>query len=93
MYIFIQILYLSLLCLLSSDLMIKYRICFFIDSEVMLILYIYNLKMLFIYFFRERGREGEREGEKHQRVVAPHMPPTGDLAHNPGMLPNWELNQ
>ena len=21
------------------------------------------------------------------------MPPTGDLAHNPGMCPDWELNQ
>ena len=25
----------------------------------------YFLKILFIYFFRERGREGEREGGKH----------------------------
>ena len=43
--------------------------------------------------FRERGREGEREGEKHQCVVASHTPPTGDLAHNPGMCPDWESNQ
>ena len=35
--------------------------------------------------FRERGREGEREGEKHQCVVVSHMPPTGDPACNPGM--------
>ena len=47
----------------------------------------------FIYlFFRERGREGEREGEKHQCVVAFCMAPTGDLTHNPGMCPDWELN-
>ena len=32
------------------------------------------------YLFRERGREGEREGQKHQCVVASHVPPTGDLA-------------
>ena len=31
--------------------------------------------ILFIYFL-ERGREGEREGEKHQCVVASHMLPT-----------------
>ena len=37
--------------------------------------------------------EGEREGEKHQCVVASHMPSTGDLACNPGMCPDWELNQ
>ena len=45
----------------------------------------------FIYLFLERG-EGEREGEKHQCVVASHAPTTGDLAHNPGMCPDWELN-
>ena len=50
-----------------------------------------KLKILFI--FRERGREEEREGEKHQCVVASHVPPTGDLAHNPGMCPDWESNQ
>ena len=30
---------------------------------------------------------GEREGEKHQCVVASHTPPTRDLACNPGMCP------
>ena len=34
----------------------------------------------FTYLFLERGREGKREGEKHQCAVASHMPPTGDLA-------------
>ena len=37
--------------------------------------------------------EGEREGEKHHCVVASHTPTTGDLAYNPGMCPDWELNQ
>ena len=47
-----------------------------------------------IYFiFREREREGEREGEKHQCVVASSVPPTGDLALNLGMCPEWESNQ
>ena len=36
------------------------------------------------------GREGEREGEKHQCVIASLAAPTGDLAHNPGMYPDWE---
>ena len=49
------------------------------------------LKILFI--FRKRGREGERMGEKHQCVVAYCAHPIGDLAHNPGMCPHWELNQ
>ena len=43
------------------------------------------------YLFLDRG--GGREREKHQCVVASHAPPTGDLAHNPGMCPDWELNQ
>ena len=47
----------------------------------------------FIYLFLERGREGEREGENHQCAVASHAPSTGDLAHNPGMCPDWESNQ
>ena len=47
----------------------------------------------FIYLFLERGEGREKEGEKHQWVVASHMPPTGDLACNPGMCPDWELNQ
>ena len=39
----------------------------------------------FIYLFLERGREGQREGEKHQCVIASHRTLIGDLAHNPGM--------
>ena len=47
----------------------------------------------FIYFiFREREREGERKGEKHQCVVASHVTPTGDLACNLGMCPALESN-
>ena len=49
-------------------------------------------KNLFIYFFGVRGRQGEREGEKHQCVVASCMSPTENLARNPGMCPDWESN-
>ena len=52
---------------------------------------IFLKKILFI--FRERGREGERDKEKHQCVVASHTPPPGDLVPNPGMCTDWELNQ
>ena len=45
-----------------------------------------------LFTFRERGREGGREGEKHQCVVASCTPHAGDLACNPGMYPDWELN-
>ena len=52
-----------------------------------------SLKIKFKFTFREARREGERGGEKHQCVVASHVPPTRDLAHNPGMCPDWESNQ
>ena len=45
------------------------------------------------YLFLERGEEREKEGEKHQCVVASRVPPTGDLAHNQGRHPDWESNQ
>ena len=51
--------------------------------------FLYFFKKDFIDLFLERGREEE----KHQCVVAPRMPPTGDLACNPGIWPVWELNQ
>ena len=43
-----------------------------------------------VIFRQEEGREKERE--KHQCVVASHRARTGDLACNPGMCPDWELN-
>ena len=51
---------------------------------------------IYLFIFRERGREGDRETntdvwEKHWSVAS-CMPPTGDLACNPGMCPDWELN-
>ena len=45
------------------------------------------------YFFLENGGgKLEREEEKHECVVASHVAPTWDLAHNPGMCPDWEPN-
>ena len=56
-------------------------------------LYIPFFKDCISLFFREKGREGERKGEKYQCVVAYSTPPIGDLAQNPGMCPDWESNQ
>ena len=39
------------------------------------------------------GKERERNMSEKQQSVASLMPPTGDLACNPGMCPNWELNK
>ena len=49
-------------------------------------------KRLYLFIFRERGREWEREGEKHWSAASP-TPPPGDLAHNPGMCLDQDLNQ
>ena len=52
------------------------------------------LKILFIYFLeREEGREKERE--RNINVWLPLTCPVlgPDLAHNPGVCPDWESNQ
>ena len=51
------------------------------------------LKRFYLFIFRQRRREGERKGEKHQCAVASRVPWTGDLACNPDMCPDWESNQ
>ena len=51
-----------------------------------------NILLKILFIARERGREGEKEGEKHQCVVVSCVPPTSDLARNPGMCPAWESN-
>ena len=48
--------------------------------------------MFYLFIFRERGREGEREGEKHQCVVV-SCAHTGNLDSNPGTCPDWESKQ
>ena len=53
----------------------------------------------FIYLLLETGEGREKERERHINVweihwlVASHMPPTGNLAHNPGMCPDRESNR
>ena len=58
---------------------------------------IFFFKKLFkrfnLFIFRERRREGEREGKRHQFLVAYHVHPTWGLARNTGMCPDWELNR
>ena len=57
------------------------------------VLFFIFFKKDFIYLFLERGEGREKEGEKHQCVVASRVSPTWDLALNPGMCPDWESNQ
>ena len=56
--------------------------------------YFFVFYLFYLFIFRERGMEGEREGEKHQCVVASHMPPPGTWpTTQAGMCPDWEWNQ
>ena len=72
----------------SCNLLLIYTtFIFVILTFLLLILFIY------LFIFRKRGREGEREGVKHQCVVASCTPLAGDMACNPGMCPDWELNR
>ena len=76
----------STLCLIKTNLFNTYFVLS-IDITNQLASF---LNILFIY--REGKGRRKREREKHQCVVASHVPPTGDLAHNPGMCPDWESN-
>ena len=64
----------------------------------------YHLKTInifkdFVYLFLEGGEGREKETERNidvweiHELVASCMPLAGDLARNPGMYPDWELNQ
>ena len=46
----------------------------------------------FIYLFLERV-EGRERGRETSICGCLYTPPAGDVAHNPGMCPEWELNQ
>ena len=49
-------------------------------------------KTLFTYLKRGEGREKERERNINVWLPLTRLP-TGDLARNPGMYPDWESNQ
>ena len=54
-------------------------------------LHLIYFKIFYLFIFRERGREGEREGQKHHCVVASRAPPTMDGACNPARCPRLGL--
>ena len=50
------------------------------------------IKRFYLFIFRERGREEEREGEKHRLVASLTYPDQG-LNCNPGTCPDRQLKQ
>ena len=63
------------------------------ESLIDFLLFSFVFFKRFYLFVLERGREGEKEGEKHQCGLVSHVPLVGDLACNPGMCLDWESNQ
>ena len=47
---------------------------------------------VYLFIFRKKGREGEREGEKHQCVVPLMCPPLGTHPATQACAPDWESN-
>ena len=67
------------------------------DPAILLLGIYYFLNFFFFfnftYLFLEREDRKEQERERNTNVGLPLMrPPTGDLAHNPGIFPDWESN-
>ena len=52
-------------------------------------------QIFYLYLFTERGTGRERNTSMCERYIGwlPHLPPVGDLVCNPGVFPDWELNQ
>ena len=46
----------------------------------------------FIYLLLDRGERREKERERNINLLPPIHALTRDLAHNPGMCPDWESN-
>ena len=46
----------------------------------------------FICLLLERGEGGRKKGRETCEKYN-HMAPAGDLAHNPGMCPDWDSNR
>ena len=65
-------------------------------AESLSIPYLFVFFKDFSYLFLETGKGREKERERNIYVREKHdrcMSPAGDLAHNSGMCPDWELSQ
>ena len=51
------------------------------------------LKIFYFIYFWTEGKGRRKRGREISVYGCLHTPPTGDLAHNPGMCPDWGSNQ
>ena len=65
---------------------INFRMFLYISVKNVFVVFLKDF--IYSFLFSERGREGEREEEKYQCMVASYVPYTDDLAHNPGICPD-----
>ena len=64
----------------------------FLKKKSIKILFIKRFKRFYLFLFREG--KGGRKRERNINVWLPLTRPLlGNLAHNPGVCPNWELKQ
>ena len=53
----------------------------------------FKKRIFYLFIYRERAREGEREKHWCVRLIASRTPSSGDLACNPGMCPDQDSNR
>ena len=53
----------------------------------------YFFKDIFKFIFETEGKGGRKRGRETSMCGGLLCAPSGDLAPNPGMCPDWELNQ
>ena len=77
--------------LVCKGLFLDSQFCFIHWSSCLLVSVLHCFLRFIFQREQERGERERERGEKHSSVAS-LMPPTGDLACNPGMCPDWELN-
>ena len=65
---------------------------FLLDCPTCWPMIVYSILLFKILYLFLEGK-GRRKRKRKMNVWLPHMPPIGNLAHNPGMCPDWKLNR
>ena len=83
---------LTLMFLSLSFSLSKYKILKKIKFHCKCVYSLLFKKRFYLFIFRVGEERQRNTNAQEHRLVASPMPPTGHLAHNPGMCPDQELN-